>query len=137
MVSELTKLLDSLKDINEVKDNVYDLKTKEGHDKAVDLINSLDDTPLFDLFLGKDWREEVVKLCDSIYDLSDEKEEKKELPLYIDIIKPNARKNIIDIVKAYYDEVICNRADVKKLSDEQKKSVNDLLLDFAAWMFQR
>lgn len=137
MVSELTKLLDSLKDINEVKDNVYDLKTKEGHDKAVDLINSLDDTPLFDLFLGKDWREEVVKLCDSIYDLSDEKEEKKELPLYIDIIKPEARKNIIDIVKAYYDEVICNRADVKKLSDEQKKSVNDLLLDFAAWMFQR
>ena len=124
--------------IEEVKDEkVLDLKTKEGHDEAVESLNEVlkmfDKNPVFDLFLSKDLINSLIGCVDKIYENSAEEEENK-------IVQPSTLLNKAELEKVnalvdeYVDTII---QPLGNFEDNTLKDIKGSLTEFASWILKR
>ncbi|MBO5005631.1 MAG: hypothetical protein J6D03_10525 [Clostridia bacterium] len=136
-MNELLKdLLENLTNTNSKdKVDVYDLTTKEGHDKAVEAIEVGLNNPFVSAFFGENFLSNLIDSIDRIYDEANEPEEQKQ-----EIVQPSSlltedeRGKIDKIVDEYVDTVI------QPLGNFEDKILNDIkgsLTEFAAWIFKR
>lgn len=128
----LTNMSDILKDIDMNKYS-FDLSTKEGNDKALKMLDELEDNPYIDIFFGANWKEELKSFVKRCYHKGEEKEE-EALPEYIYTVDTNIKDRICDLVDEYVNTVVTKRT--PNATTEQIESVVDVLDDFAAWMYQ-
>lgn len=133
----MASLLDNILEIfnkSSFADNIFDLSTKEGHDKAISALDDMEENPLVDAFFGEGWKDSLRTLIDECYHEKKE-EEKEELPEYIHTIDPKIKDNIMDLVDEYINTVVKVR--MPDATPEQLESVGDVLDDFGAWMYQK
>ena len=124
--------------IEEVKDEkVLDLKTKEGHDEAVESLNEVlkmfDKNPVFELFLSKDLVNSLIGCVDKIYENSVDEEENKIIQPSTLLTKPELDK-VNALVNEYVDTII------QPLGDFEYNTLKDIkgsLTEFAAWILKR
>ena len=122
--------------INQNTDKL-DFTKKEDVDKLHDTIDELKSYDLFSTFFG----DEYAKFLDSLQDYADKtyeeshkddvkEPEKPSSKLKNDVMKEKLQKLASD----YVDQVIRPNA---KLTDEQIKSVLEVLFEFACWIYNR
>ena len=124
--------------IEEVKDEkVLDLKTKEGHDEAVESLNEVlkmfDKNPVFELFLSKDLVNSLIGCVDKIYENSVDEEENKIIQPSTLLTKPELDK-VNALVNEYVDTIIQPLGDFE---DNTLKDIKGSLTEFAAWILKR
>ena len=124
--------------IEEIKDEkVLDLKTKEGHDEAVESLNEVlkmvENNPIFDILLNKDMINSLISCVDKIYENSAEKEENE-------IIQPSTLLNEAELEKVnglvdeYVDTII---QPLGNFEDNTLKDIKGSLTEFASWILKR
>ena len=124
--------------IEEVKDEkVLDLKTKEGHDEAVESLNEVlkmfDKNPVFELFLSKDLVNSLIGCVDKIYENSVDEEENK-------IVQPSTllTKPELDKVNALVNEYVYTIIQpLGNFEDNTLKDIKGSLTEFASWILKR
>ena len=124
--------------IEEVKDEkVLDLKTKEGHDEAVESLNEVlkmfDKNPVFELFLSKDLVNSLIGCVDKIYENSVDEEENKIIQPSTLLTKPELDK-VNALVNEYVDTII------QPLGNFEANTLKDIkgsLTEFASWILKR
>ena len=124
--------------IEEVKDEkVLDLKTKEGHDEAVESLNEVlkmfDKNPVFELFLSKDLVNSLIGCVDKIYENSVDEEENKIIQPSTLLTKPELDK-VNALVNEYVDTII---QPLGNFEDNTLKDIKGSLTEFAAWILKR
>ena len=125
--------------IEEVKDDskVLDLKTKEGHDEAVESLNEVlkmfDKNPVFDLFLSKDLINSLIGCVDKIYENSVDEEENKIVQPSTLLTKPELDK-VNALVDEYVDTII---QPLGNFEDNTLKDIKGSLTEFASWILKR
>ena len=124
--------------IEEVKDEkVLDLKTKEGHDEAVESLNEVlkmfDKNPVFDLFLSKDLINSLIGCVDKIYENSVDEEENKIVQPSTLLTKPELDK-VNALVDEYVDTII---QPLGNFEDNTLKDIKGSLTEFASWILKR
>ena len=124
--------------IEEVKDEkVLDLKTKEGHDEAVESLNEVlkmfDKNPVFELFLSKDLVNSLIGCVDKIYENSVDEEENKIIQPSTLLTKPELDK-VNALVNEYVDTII---QPLGNFEDNTLKDIRGSLTEFAAWILKR
>ena len=124
--------------IEEVKDeNVLDLKTKEGHDEAVESLNEVlkmfDKNPVFELFLSKDLVNSLIGCVDKIYENSVDEEENKIIQPSTLLTKPELDK-VNALVNEYVDTII---QPLGNFEDNTLKDIKGSLTEFASWILKR
>ena len=123
--------------IEEVKDEkVLDLKTKEGHDEAVESLNEVlkmfDKNPVFELFLSKDLVNSLIGCVDKIYENSVDEENKIIQPSTL-LTKPELDK-VNALVNEYVDTII---QPLGNFEDNTLKDIKGSLTEFASWILKR
>lgn len=124
--------------IEEVKDEkVLDLKTKEGHDEAVESLNEVlkmfDKNPVFELFLSKDLVNSLIGCVDKIYENSIDEEENKIVQPSTLLTKPELDK-VNALVNEYVDTII---QPLGNFEDNTLKDIKGSLTEFASWILKR
>ena len=124
--------------IEEVKDEkVLDLKTKEGHDEAVESLNEVlkmfDKNPIFELFLSKDLVNSLIGCVDKIYENSVDEEENKIIQPSTLLTKPELDK-VNALVNEYVDTII---QPLGNFEDNTLKDIKGSLTEFASWILKR
>ena len=124
--------------IEEVKDEkVLDLKTKEGHDEAVESLNEIlkmfDKNPVFELFLSKDLVNSLIGCVDKIYENSVDEEENKIIQPSTLLTKPELDK-VNALVNEYVDTII---QPLGNFEDNTLKDIKGSLTEFASWILKR
>ena len=124
--------------IEEVKDEkVLDLKTKEGHDEAVESLNEVlkmfDKNPVFELFLSKDLVNSLIGCVDKIYENSVDEEENKIIQPSTLLTKPELDK-VNALVNEYVDTII---QPLGNFEDNTLKDIKGSLTEFASWILKR
>ena len=124
--------------IEEVKDEkVLDLKTKEGHDEAVESLNEVlkmfDKNPVFELFLSKDLVNSLIGCVDKIYENSVDEEENKIIQPSTLLTKPELDK-VNALVDEYVDTII---QPLGNFEDSTLKDIKGSLTEFASWILKR
>lgn len=124
--------------IEEVKDEkVLDLKTKEGHDEAVESLNEFlkmfDKNPVFELFLSKDLVNYLIGCVDKIYENSVDEEENKIIQPSTLLTKPELDK-VNALVNEYVDTII---QPLGNFEDNTLKDIKGSLTEFASWILKR
>ena len=124
--------------IEEVKDEkVLDLKTKEGHDEAVESLNEVlkmfDKNPVFELFLSKDLVNSLIGCVDKIYENSVDEEENKIVQPSTLLTKPELDK-VNALVDEYVDTII---QPLGNFEDNTLKDIKGSLTEFASWILKR
>lgn len=125
--------------IEEVKDDskVLDLKTKEGHDEAIESLNEVlkmfDNNPVFELFLSKDLVNSLIGCVDKIYENSVDKEENKIVQPSTLLTKPELDK-VNALVNEYVDTII---QPLGNFEDNTLKDIKGSLTEFASWILKR
>ena len=124
--------------IEEVKDEkVLDLKTKEGHDEAVESLNEVlkmfDKNPVFELFLSKDLVNSLIGCVDKIYENSIDEEENKIIQPSTLLTKPELDK-VNALVNEYVDTII---QPLGNFEDSTLKDIKGSLTEFASWILKR
>ena len=124
--------------IEEVKDEkVLDLKTKEGHDEAVESLNEVlkmfDKNPVFELFLSKDLVNSLIGCVDKIYENSIDEEENKIIQPSTLLTKPELDK-VNALVNEYVDTII---QPLGNFEDNTLKDIKGSLTEFASWILKR
>lgn len=124
--------------IEEVKDEkVLDLKTKEGHDEAVESLNEVlkmfDKNPVFELFLSKDLVNSLIGCVDKIYENSVDEEENKIIQPSTLLTKPELDK-VNALVNEYVDTII---QPLGNFEDNTLKDIKGSLIEFASWILKR
>lgn len=124
--------------IEEVKDEkVLDLKTKEGHDEAVESLNEVlkmfDKNPVFELFLSKDLVNSLIGCVDKIYENTVEEEENKIVQPSTLLTKPELDK-VNALVNKYVDTII---QPLGNFEDNTLKDIKGSLTEFASWILKR
>ena len=124
--------------IEEVKDEkVLDLKTKEGHDEAVESLNEVlkmfDKNPVFELFLSKDLVNSLIGCVDKIYENSVDEEENKIVQPSTLLTKPELDK-VNALVDEYVDTII---QPLGNFEDSTLKDIKGSLTEFASWILKR
>ena len=124
--------------IEEVKDEkVLDLKTKEGHDEAVESLNEVlkmfDKNPVFELFLSKDLVKSLIGCVDKIYENSVDEEENKIIQPSTLLTKPELDK-VNALVNEYVDTII---QPLGNFEDNTLKDIKGSLTEFASWILKR
>lgn len=124
--------------IEEVKDEkVLDLKTKEGHDEAVESLNEVlkmfDKNPIFELFLSKDLVNSLIGCVDKIYENSVDEEENKIIQPSTLLTKPELDK-VNALVDEYVDTII---QPLGNFEDNTLKDIKGSLTEFASWILKR
>ena len=124
--------------IEEVKDEkVLDLKTKEGHDEAVESLNEVlkmfDKNPVFELFLSKDLVNSLIGCVDKIYENSVDEEENKIIQPSTLLTKPELDK-VNALVDEYVDTII---QPLGNFEDNTLKDIKGSLTEFASWILKR
>ena len=122
----------------EVKDEkVLDLKTKEGHDEAVESLNEVlkmfDKNPVFELFLSKDLVNSLIGCVDKIYENSVDEEENKIIQPSTLLTKPELDK-VNALVNEYVDTII---QPLGNFEDNTLKDIKGSLTEFASWILKR
>ena len=124
--------------IEEVKDEkVLDLKTKEGHDEAIESLNEIlkmfDKNPVFELFLSKDLVNSLIGCVDKIYENSVDEEENKIIQPSTLLTKPELDK-VNALVNEYVDTII---QPLGNFEDNTLKDIKGSLTEFASWILKR
>ena len=124
--------------IEEVKDEkVLNLKTKEGHDEAVESLNEVlkmfDKNPVFELFLSKDLVNSLIGCVDKIYENSVDEEENKIIQPSTLLTKPELDK-VNALVNEYVDTII---QPLGNFEDNTLKDIKGSLTEFASWILKR
>lgn len=124
--------------IEEVKDEkVLDLKTKEGHDEAIESLNEVlkifDNNPVFELFLSKDLVNSLIGCVDKIYENSVDEEENKIIQPSTLLTKPELDK-VNALVNEYVDTII---QPLGNFEDNTLKDIKGSLTEFASWILKR
>lgn len=124
--------------IEEVKDEkVLDLKTKEGHDEAIESLNEVlkmfDNNPVFELFLSKDLVNSLIGCVDKIYENSVNEEENKIIQPSTLLTKPELDK-VNALVNEYVDTII---QPLGNFEDNTLKDIKGSLTEFASWILKR
>lgn len=124
--------------IEEVKDEkVLDLKTKEGHNEAVESLNEVlkmfDKNPVFELFLSKDLVNSLIDCVDKIYENSVDEEENKIIQPSTLLTKPELDK-VNALVNEYVDTII---QPLGNFEDNTLKDIKGSLTEFASWILKR
>ena len=124
--------------IEEVKDEkVLDLKTKEGHDEAVESLNEVlkmfDKNPVFELFLSKDLVNSLIGCVDKIYENSVDEEENKIIQPSTLLTKPELDK-VNALVNEDVDTII---QPLGNFEDNTLKDIKGSLTEFASWILKR
>lgn len=125
--------------IEEVKDEkVLDLKTKEGHDEAVESLNEVlktfDKYPAFNLFLSKDMINSLIECVDKIYEDSVKEEEENEIIQPSTLLNEAELEKVNGIVDEYVDTII---QPLGNFEDNTLKDIKGSLTEFAAWILKR
>ena len=114
-----------------------DLKTKEGHDEAVESLNEVlkmfDKNPVFDLFLSKDLINSLIGCVDKIYENSVDEEENKIVQPSTLLTKPELDK-VNALVNEYVDTII---QPLGNFEDNTLKDIKGSLTEFASWILKR
>ena len=124
--------------IEEVKDEkVLDLKTKEGHDEAVESLNEVlkmvENNPIFEFLLNKDMINSLIGCVDKIYEDSS-KEEKNEIIQPTTLLNKAELEKVNGIVDEYVDTII---QPLGNFEDNTLKDIKGSLTEFAAWILKR
>ena len=125
--------------IEEIKDEkVLDLKTKEGHDEAVESLNEVlktfDKYPAFNLFLSKDMINSLIECVDKIYEDSVKEEEENEIIQPSTLLNEAELEKVNGIVDEYVDTII---QPLGNFEDNTLKDIKGSLTEFAAWILKR
>ena len=124
--------------IEEVKDEkVLDLKTKEGHDEAVESLNEVlkmvENNPIFEFLLNKDMINSLIGCVDKIYEDS-AKEEENEIIQPTTLLNKAELEKVNGIVDEYVDNII---QPLGNFEDNTLKDIKGSLTEFAAWILKR